>query len=63
MASITLNLKAKMTKAEEDEANHLLAAVLTRDGEDVSARLDRPVIKRLLQRGALRLDPRNRGDD
>ena len=63
MASITLNLKAKMTKAEEDEANHLLASVLTRDADDVSARLERPVVKRLLRRGALRLDPRNRCDD
>lgn len=59
MAVVTLNLKAKMTVAENDEANRLLAAALNQDSEEVAERLERPAIKKMLKRGALKIDRRN----
>lgn len=56
MAVITLKLKAKTTKTEDEEANRLLAAALSQDGEEVERRLKRPAVKKLMKRGVLRLD-------
>lgn len=57
MPTITLSLKAKMSKAENDEANRLLAAALSRETEEVRDRLKRPAVKKLLKRGVLKVCP------
>lgn len=58
MATITLNLKAKMTKAEQAQADRLLAAALSNDAEAVQGYLDKPIIKKLIERGALKIKRR-----
>lgn len=59
MATITLNLKAKTTKAESNEASRLLAAVLCRDSNEIAERLERPAIKKMLKRGVLKINRSN----
>jgi hypothetical protein len=56
MAVLTLTLKAKTTKTEDDEANRLLAAAISQNIEEVERRLKRPAVKRLIKRGVLRLN-------
>lgn len=58
MATVTLNLKAKLTKAENNEANALLAAALNQNSDEVADRLERPAIKKMLKRGALKISHR-----
>jgi hypothetical protein len=59
MATITLKLQAKTTKAEDDEANLLLAAALCRDTDEITDRFKRPAIKKLLRRGVLKINCSN----
>lgn len=58
MATITINLKAKMTKAEHDAADRLLAAAISNDPEAVNRYLKKPIIKELIDRGALKFKRR-----
>lgn len=54
MATLSLDLKKKTTKAEDALANKLLAAALTKDTIVVERLLRNPTIKKLFERGVLK---------
>lgn len=57
MATITLSLGTDLSKKDQNEVDHLLAAALCRENDEVAERLERPAIKRLIKSGALKINP------
>ena len=56
MPILSLKLKAKTSKVEDDAALRLMAAALTNDQQRIKTGFKNASVKRLLKRGVLRVD-------
>ena len=63
MAVITHKLDAKVSKKEQGEIDAILVAGIQQDKKKVAALLKRPAVKKLIERGVLKYEPRTRGDN
>jgi len=54
-STISIDLTAKVSKRDQAEINNLLAAGLLDKGEEVRDRMNRPAVKRLVERGVVKL--------
>lgn len=63
MAVITHKLDAKVSKKEQSEIDAILVAGIQQNSKKVAKLLQRPLVKKLLERGVLKYQPRARCDD